>query len=32
MTLDDLSGLLNIRAVKVENNGEALLNAIIEEL
>lgn len=29
MTLDDLAGLLNIRAVKVENNGQSLLNAII---
>ena len=28
MSLDKLSGLLNIRAVKVENNGEALLDAI----
>ncbi|HEY8500903.1 MAG TPA: DUF512 domain-containing protein [Clostridia bacterium] len=31
MTLNDLSGLLNTRAVKVENNGEALLSAIISE-
>jgi putative radical SAM enzyme (TIGR03279 family) len=31
MTLDNLSGLLNTRAVKVENNGDSLLNAIIAE-
>ena len=31
MALDELSGLLNTRAVKVENSGEALLDAIIAE-
>jgi len=31
MALDELSGLLNTRAVKVENNGDSLLNAIISE-
>lgn len=31
MTLGDLSSLLKVRAVKVENNGEALLDAIISE-